>query len=199
MVLNKWIKEGKFCTLEDFTITPKNCMDDIFHEIVKYAPSGYNKDGIYTSDDWTSISDIGKSFNGKILSVKDYLKVEEQYVKTVLMIMSALDCEYLAIEYIEINQDKMANDIEIYRKKYGVSITGTLPKLKKGTRLSRINAPNVLRLCLRELCYIVFSCKSKELELYFSYDYYLNVKCPIDRNTLSQIVKKNNLYLDPRG
>ena len=110
MVLNKWIKEGKFCTLEDFTITPKNCMDDIFHEIVKYAPSGYNKDGIYTSDDWTSISDIGKSFNGKILSVKDYLKVEEQYVNTVLMIMSALDCECLAIEYIEINQDKMAND-----------------------------------------------------------------------------------------
>lgn len=40
------------------------------------------------------------------------------------------------------------------QKKYGVSITGTLPKLKKGTRLSRINVPNVLRLCLRELCYV---------------------------------------------
>ena len=176
-----------------------DCMEDIFHEIVKYPPSGYNKDGIYTSDDWTSISDIGKSFNGKIFSVKDYLKVEEQYVNTVLMIMSALDCEYLTIEYIEVNQDEMANDIEIYGKKYGVSITGTLPKLKKGTRLSRINIPNVLRLCLRELCYIVFSCKSKKLKFYFSYEYYLNVKCPIDRNILSQIVKKNNLYLDPRG
>lgn len=89
-------------------------MEDIFHEIVKYPPSGYNKDGIYTSDDWTSISDVGKSFNGKILTVKDYLKVEGQYVNTVLMIMSALDCEYLAIEYIEINQDKMANDIEMF-------------------------------------------------------------------------------------
>lgn len=174
-------------------------MEDIFHEIVKYPPSGYNKDGIYTSDDWTSISDIGKSFNGKILSVKDYLKVEGQYVNTIMMIMSALDCEYLTISYIEKNQADMINDIEIYRKKYGVSIKGTLPKLKKGTRLSRINVPNVLRLCLRELCYIVFSCESKKLELYFSYEYYLNVKCPIDRNILSQIVKKNNLYLDPRG
>ncbi len=28
---------------------------------------------------------------------------------------------------------------------------------------------NILRPCLRELCYIVFSCKSKKLELYFSY------------------------------
>ena len=62
------------------------------------------------------------------------------------------------------------------QKKYGVSITGTLPKLKKGTRLSRINVPNVLRLCLRELCYIVFSCKSKELELYFSYESLLSRK-----------------------
>ena len=150
-----------------------DCMEDIFHEIVKYPPSGYNKDGIYTSYDWTSISDIGKSFNGKILCVKDYLKVEGQYVNTVLMIMSALDCEYLTIEYIEVNQDEMANDIEIYREKYGVSITGILPKLKKGTRLSRINVPNVLRLCLRELCYIVFSCKSKKLKFYFSYEYYL--------------------------
>jgi hypothetical protein len=32
-------------------------MEDLFHEIVKYPPSGYNKDGIYMYDDWTSISD----------------------------------------------------------------------------------------------------------------------------------------------
>ena len=58
---------------------------------------------------------------------------------------------------------------------------------------------NILRLCLRELCYIVFSCKSKKLELDFSYEYYLNIKCPINKSTLNEIVKKNNLYLDPRG
>lgn len=32
-------------------------MEYIFHEIVKYPPSGYNKDGIYTSDDWTRLYD----------------------------------------------------------------------------------------------------------------------------------------------
>lgn len=131
-------------------------MEDIFHEIVKYPPSGYNKDGIYMYDDWTSISDIGKSFNGKIFSAKDYLKVENQYINTVLMIMSELDCKYLTIAYIEVNQNEMINDIEMYEKKYGVNITGTFPNLKKGMRISRINIPNILRLCLRELCYIVF-------------------------------------------
>ena len=27
----------------------------------------------------------------------------------------------------------------------------------------------------------------------------LNIKCPINKITLNEIVKKNNLYLDPRG
>lgn len=67
-------------------------------------------------DDWTSISDIGKSFNGKIFSSKDYLKVENQYINTVLMIMSELDCKYLTIAYIEVNQNEMINDIEMYEK-----------------------------------------------------------------------------------
>ena len=35
-------------------------MKSYFHEIVKYHPAGY-KDRIYTFDDWTSISDMGKS------------------------------------------------------------------------------------------------------------------------------------------
>lgn len=41
--------------------------------------------------------------------------------------------------------------------------------------------------------------QTKKLKLYFSYDYYLNIKCPINKITLNEIVKKNNLYLDPRG
>ena len=43
-------------------------MKSYFYEIVKYHPAGY-KDLIYTFDDWTSISDIGKIFRTGILSV----------------------------------------------------------------------------------------------------------------------------------
>lgn len=107
-------------------------MEDIFHEIVKYPPSGYNKDGIYMYDDWTSISDIGKSFNGKIFSAKDYLKVENQYINTVLMIMSELDCKYLTIAYIEVNQNEMINDIEMYEKNMVLTLQEHFLILKRG-------------------------------------------------------------------
>ena len=73
------------------------------------------------------------------------------------MIMSALDCEYLTIEYIEVNQDGIANDIEIYRKKYGVSITGTLPELKKRNKTLANQCPQCAQtLFKRALLYCFF-------------------------------------------
>ena len=31
-----------------------------WHEIVKYSPQKYDSNGIYTTDEWTSIWDVGK-------------------------------------------------------------------------------------------------------------------------------------------
>ena len=65
--------------LKNTTVKITDCMEDIFHEIVKYPPSGYNKDGIYTSNDWTSISDIGKmtghlyQISGSLLMARFFL------------------------------------------------------------------------------------------------------------------------------
>ena len=34
----------------------------VWHEIVKYSPQKYNRNGVYTADEWTSRDDIGKRF-----------------------------------------------------------------------------------------------------------------------------------------
>jgi hypothetical protein len=39
-------------------------------------------------DDWTSVSDIGKSFGGEVLSAEKYLRVEQAYVDVVFAIYS---------------------------------------------------------------------------------------------------------------
>lgn len=174
-------------------------MEEIFHEIVKYSPSGYNKNGIYISNDWCSISDIGKNFNGNILSVDDYLNVEDKYINTILSIMQKLDCTYLTIEYVESDKNDIINGMRRYKEKYNVDILDSFPYPRRGMRFSKKKLTKLFRLCLRELCYIVFVCKSKKIKLYFSYEYYLNVKCPLAKDILYQIVNKNGLYLDPRG
>lgn len=50
------------------------------YRITKYNPKNREKDGVYSKDEWTSISDIGKSFGDYKLTASDYLKVEDQYL-----------------------------------------------------------------------------------------------------------------------
>lgn len=44
-----------------------------WHEIVKYSPQKYDSNGIYTTDEWTSIWDVGKKFDGKLFTLEEYL------------------------------------------------------------------------------------------------------------------------------
>jgi hypothetical protein len=47
--------------------------------ITKYDPQNRDANGHYTLvDEWTSISDVGKSFQGKILTMEQYLAIEEK-------------------------------------------------------------------------------------------------------------------------
>ena len=51
-------------------------------EIVKYQPQ-YYKDRVYTKNEWISVSDIGRNFDGEVLTNEEYLRVESAYVDTV--------------------------------------------------------------------------------------------------------------------
>lgn len=111
-------------------------MKSYFHEIVKYHPAGY-KDRIYTFDDWTSISDIGKIFRTGILSADDYIKVEDSYVNTILTVMSETDCHYLTIEYVEAYDDEIVKRMKEYKQRYNIPVLDPIPNLKKGKEVSK--------------------------------------------------------------
>ena len=104
-------------------------MKSYFHEIVKYHPAGY-KDRIYTFDDWTSISDIGKIFRTGILSADDYIKVEDSYVNTILTVMSETDCHYLTIEYVEAYDDEIVKRMKEYKQRYNIPVWCTYRDLQ---------------------------------------------------------------------
>ena len=56
--------------------------------ITKYNPAFRNEKGAYLKNEWISISDVGKSFDGKILTLPEYQKAEDAYVATALRIFS---------------------------------------------------------------------------------------------------------------
>lgn len=46
-----------------------------YYRISKYDPQ-YRIDGIYQKDEWTSMSDIGNIYGGKVFTEDEYYKVE---------------------------------------------------------------------------------------------------------------------------
>ena len=57
---------------------------------------------------------------------------------------------------------------------------------------------DIIRLSLREYIYVVLCNKEHKLHIKFEYDYYLNVSCSLNCETLKNIVCREGLYLDPR-
>lgn len=53
------------------------------YRITKYDPSLRGPDGAFQVDDWTSCSDIGRVFSGRLLCESDYLAVEQAYLSSV--------------------------------------------------------------------------------------------------------------------
>src|SRR5438876_10123615 len=77
--------------------------------ITKYDPAYRNAAGAYLKDEWTSVSDIGKSFDGKALTVEEYRSVENAYVSTALRFLSEANLNCLNVTSLETNNVSKAD------------------------------------------------------------------------------------------
>lgn len=69
--------------------------------ITKYDPKNRDHNGWYIKDEWTDYSDIGKPFEGKILTREEYLQVENAYISAVLLFMECLGLASLKVVGLE--------------------------------------------------------------------------------------------------
>ena len=170
-----------------------------WHEIVKYSPQNYDSNGIYTTDEWTSMWDVDKKFDGKLFTLEEYLRVEQRYVSVILSIMKAMNCKYMTIQYLEADKEYITSSIKS-SKFYNIDseLLKSLPLLEENRRIHISKITDIIRLSLREYIYVVLRNKEHKLHIKFGYDYYLNVSCPLNYDTLKNIVYREGLYLDPR-
>lgn len=57
--------------------------------ITKYDPQYRNELGYYLRDEWTEISDVGRTFEGKLLTANEYLETEARYVEALKILLNA--------------------------------------------------------------------------------------------------------------
>ena len=161
---------------------------------MKYRPENY-VDGIYITDEWTSISDISHTFGGKKLVLNEYLESETRYVTTIIDIMNRMSINEVILQQ------------SIKRKIYQTLPYGNLPfnssidyinQTRSHSVISMEHVPALIRLSLREWGYFPFYSVERDLAVDFGYDFYMYVQTSMDIGKLNEIVRANHLFLNPR-
>ena len=58
------------------------------YRVTKYNPQNRDRDGRYLGTEWTSYSDIGKCFDGKVLTEQEYLKAEDAFMSAAVSFLN---------------------------------------------------------------------------------------------------------------
>ncbi len=146
--------------------------------ITKYNPAYREKNNRYTKCEWTSISDIGKVFNGKELDIRDYLAVEDLYTQAVITFMDCLAITSLRVK----NLEKKRNNPELDRTPnlYSQEMGRFYHSLQDNIRLNKREIQYLCRCALREQLWCKLE-KENTMFVHFGYDYYMyigsNDKC----------------------
>lgn len=60
------------------------------YRTTKYNPIYRDEKDAYLKNEWTSYSDIGHIFDGKQLSINEYLNVEDKYIEAIIQFMKCV-------------------------------------------------------------------------------------------------------------
>ena len=161
-------------------------------QISKYNPEYRTQEGKYLKDDWTSISDIGCTFGGDMLTSDKYIDTENNYIEALNLILYEVKSSYLKIVGLEKHNDKLEKDpLSLYDKES----EAVFNNISEGSILSIKDALILIRLILREnlWCYLV----NEDITIKVGYDYYVDIITSKKLNSFNTITNKMNLFVIP--
>jgi hypothetical protein len=127
------------------------------YRVTKYNPARRDVSGAYSIDEWTSHSDIGRSFGGITLSEEKYLAVENSYLEAAAAFLSEAQVRKLTVVGLE-------------------SRTTAEKRLSENEVVLAKDVPAILRALLRE----EYWCRLEGASafIHVGWDYYMYVGVP---------------------
>ncbi len=144
-----------------------------YYRVSKYDPIYRNHKGLYIKDEWTDFSDVGKVFDGKILEIEEYRKIEKNYISFICDVLSITNDDVITISKLE-NYDKTA--------------------WKNLTEISRNEIELLVEDCLRSKCWCEIV--SDSFVVTFGYEFYMYIKTKLSSTVISQIGTSNHLFIE---
>jgi hypothetical protein len=157
--------------------------------VTKYDPAFRDARGAYLKGEWTSFSDVGKSFDGVVLTFEEYRKIEDAYVSTALSFISEAGLDALTVTYLESHRVSQARPEDVR----GIAFD---PKLARaGMSLSCEGIDDVWRLVLRELLWCKLESESG-FYIHFGYDYYMYIGSPVPSENAVAYGRQRGLFIE---
>ena len=150
--------------------------------VTKYNPLFRDESGKYTADDWVSYSDIGREFNGTILTAAAYSRVEQQYIDAVITILRTQELDKVVIKALE---------------KYpgGELVSDLYDQLEDGIFIDLEHIPMLMKLVLRDYIWCELQIAG-DIVIRFGYDFYMYVNGIPKEAGIWQEISSAGLFVD---
>ncbi|EON70271.1 hypothetical protein ABIA69_001690 [Lysinibacillus parviboronicapiens] len=148
-----------------------------FWQISKYKDDEYPLNQQGGSPTWTSVSDIGTRYNGRIFTVNEYLTMEETFIKAIQVFMTSSTSTKLMVKQLEKPLSLEVIEDDIVKKGFSLEESKEMLNyfqiVEQGMSISFAEVEFIIRLALRE--YIWVELESETMFVRFDYDYYVDI------------------------
>jgi hypothetical protein len=151
----------------------------------KYDPARRDENGRYVPIEWTSVSDIGRSFGGRVLTIEEYARVEDAYVATALAFHLDAGAPPLFATGVESRPERIAPD----------DFDPVLPEERQRFEHSELAA--LIRSCLREAAWCRLVAADRVCAIHFGYDFYVYLVGPSASARTREVAVRGGLFLEP--
>lgn len=145
------------------------------YRVSKYDPRN-RADGVYTRDEWTGFTDVGRIFNGQKFSMEEYKLAEQRHIEFLCVLAEREHAFPLTIRGFEAPEQRESAELH-------------------GRSVSREELPGLLRSIMREDCWCRL--EGRDFFIHFGYEYYMYVGCSFTQEGISQLATEYNLYAEP--
>lgn len=127
--------------------------------ITKYNPA-FRVDGKYTKEEWTSMGDIGKVYDGKVFTQEEYEKTEQKHIDCLLALVALTGLHTMRIQ-------KLEADVKT--------------SWRENQEIALAQLPLLIRDCLREKCWCQLHHENAYIHFGYDYNVYFGTDVPYEQ------------------
>lgn len=142
------------------------------YRITKYNPQN-RVSGEYCVHEWTSISDIGKTFDDGTLTSEEYTRVEQTYIDCCIDLLRSAGVSVLSVCCLECYDENIRFPSHLHNEN---------------------DIRQIISCCLQEKCWARL--ESINFFIHFGYDYYMYVGTNLPHSYVESTVEKFALYCE---